>query len=100
MVCETALVHRGKTVAHLDARLTQHGVLVAAANGHYAVFKAAGVTPRPPQPGAPGRADAAVQRRVPSQVPPSTAARPTPCHTDSGSPSSVTANSTPKIGTQ
>ncbi len=38
--------------------------------------------------------------RVPSQVPPSTAASPTPCHTVSGSPSSSTANSTPKIGTQ
>lgn len=46
------------------------------------------------------RAGAAQWLRVPSQVPPSTAASPTPCHTVSGSPSSSTANSTPKIGTQ
>ena len=38
--------------------------------------------------------------RVPSQVPDSTAARPTPCHTVGGSPGSSTANSMPKIGTQ
>lgn len=38
--------------------------------------------------------------RVPNQVPPSTAARPTACQTDNGSPSTATANSTPKIGTQ
>jgi acyl-CoA thioesterase len=53
VVCETTLVNRGKAVANLESRLTQHGVLVAAANGHYAIFKAPGVTPRPPQPGAP-----------------------------------------------
>ena len=53
VACETTLVNRGKMVAHLESRLTQHGVLVAAANGHYAIFKAPGVTPRPPQPGAP-----------------------------------------------
>lgn len=50
VVCETTLVNRGKTVAHLESRITQHGVLVAAANGNYAIFKAAGVAPRPPQP--------------------------------------------------
>ena len=38
--------------------------------------------------------------RVPNQVPPSTIASPSKCHTVSGSPSSSTANATPNIGTQ
>jgi acyl-CoA thioesterase len=46
--CTTTLVNRGKTVANLDARVLQHGVLVAQANGNYAIFKA-----RPPTPDAP-----------------------------------------------
>lgn len=42
VVCETELLHRGKTVANLDSRLFVDGTLVAQANGHYAIFR-----PRP-----------------------------------------------------
>lgn len=40
--CETALVNRGKTIANLESRIYLGEVLVAQANGNYAIFK-----PRP-----------------------------------------------------
>jgi acyl-CoA thioesterase len=43
--CVTTLVNRGKTIANLESRVFLGGVLVAQANGNYAIF-----TPRrPPQ---------------------------------------------------
>lgn len=36
--CEGEVVHRGRTVANLDARVYLGRVLVATANGHYAIF--------------------------------------------------------------
>lgn len=39
LTCRTTLVNRGKTVANLDARLYLGEVLVAQANGNYAIFK-------------------------------------------------------------
>jgi acyl-CoA thioesterase len=39
VVCRTELVNRGRTVANLDARLHVDGVLVAQANGNYAIFR-------------------------------------------------------------
>lgn len=38
LVCTTELVHRGKSVANLESRVTLDDRLVAAANGNYAVF--------------------------------------------------------------
>ena len=38
LVCTTTLVNRGKTVANLESRLHVDGVLVAQANGNYAIF--------------------------------------------------------------
>lgn len=37
--CSTELVNRGKSVANLEARLYLDEVLVAQANGNYAIFK-------------------------------------------------------------
>ncbi|MBL8383620.1 MAG: PaaI family thioesterase [Burkholderiales bacterium] len=45
LVCTTELVNRGKTVANLEARVTVDDVVVARANGNYAIF-------RPSRPGA------------------------------------------------
>lgn len=39
VTCVTELVNRGKTVANLDARVMVEGVLVARANGNYAIFR-------------------------------------------------------------
>lgn len=36
--CTTELVSRGRSVAHLESRLFAAGVLVATANGNYAIF--------------------------------------------------------------
>jgi len=38
VTCTTELVNRGKNVAHLESRLVVAGVLVATANGNYAIF--------------------------------------------------------------
>lgn len=43
IVCTSTLVNRGRTVANLESRLLVGDVLVATANGHYAIF-----TPRRP----------------------------------------------------
>jgi len=41
--CATTVINRGRSVANLEARITSDGVLVAQANGNYAIF-----TPRSP----------------------------------------------------
>ena len=38
LVCETTTVNRGKTVANLESRVYLGSVLVAQANGNYAIF--------------------------------------------------------------
>ena len=37
--CKTELVNRGKTVANLESRIYLGTVLVAQANGNYAIFR-------------------------------------------------------------
>ena len=44
LVCRTEVINRGKTVANLESRVWQGDVLVAQANGNYAIF-----SPRAPQ---------------------------------------------------
>lgn len=39
VVCKTELVNRGKSVANLESRLYVEQVLVAQANGNYAIFR-------------------------------------------------------------
>ena len=39
IICKTELVNRGKTVANLESRLYVEQVLVAQANGNYAIFR-------------------------------------------------------------
>lgn len=41
--CATTVINRGRSVANLEARITSDDVLVAQANGNYAIF-----TPRSP----------------------------------------------------
>ena len=38
LVCDSTLVHRGRSLAHLDSRLLLGDRLVATASGHFAVF--------------------------------------------------------------
>lgn len=38
LACTTEIVNRGKTVANLESRVFLEGVLVARANGNYAIF--------------------------------------------------------------
>lgn len=38
LTCVTTLVNRGKTIANLESRIHLGGVLVAQANGNYAIF--------------------------------------------------------------
>ena len=45
LVCRTELVNRGKRVANLESRLYLGELLVAQANGHFAIFKAAAAAP-------------------------------------------------------
>jgi acyl-CoA thioesterase len=40
LTCEAAVLHRGKRVANIDARLYQDGRLVSSANGNFAIFAA------------------------------------------------------------
>ena len=44
LVCRTEVINRGKTVANLESRVWQGDVLVAQANGNYAIF-----SPRSPK---------------------------------------------------
>ena len=39
LVCNTQVVNRGKTVANLESRIYLEKVLVAQANGNYAIFR-------------------------------------------------------------
>lgn len=40
LTCEAAVVHRGKRIANIEAKLYQHGRLVSSANGNFAIFPA------------------------------------------------------------
>ena len=40
LTCEAEVLHRGKRVANIDARLYQEGKLVSSANGNFAIFPA------------------------------------------------------------
>jgi acyl-CoA thioesterase len=40
LICEAAVLHRGKRVANIDAKLYQDGRLVSSANGNFAIFAA------------------------------------------------------------
>lgn len=42
LTCEAEVLHRGKRIANIDARLYQHGKLVSSANGNFATFPAPG----------------------------------------------------------
>lgn len=42
LVCDATVLHAGKRVGNIDARLTQNGRLVASANGNFAIFPAKG----------------------------------------------------------
>lgn len=40
LTCDATVIHRGKRVGNIDARLFQHDRLVASANGNFAIFPA------------------------------------------------------------
>lgn len=40
LTCEATIVHRGKRVANIEARLYQHDKLVSTANGNFVIFPA------------------------------------------------------------
>lgn len=40
LTCEASVVHRGKRIANIEARLYQHDRLVSSANGNFAIFPA------------------------------------------------------------
>jgi acyl-CoA thioesterase len=40
LTCEAQVLHRGKRVANIDAKLYQDGRLVSSANGNFAIFAA------------------------------------------------------------
>jgi acyl-CoA thioesterase len=40
LTCEAQVVHRGKRIANIDARLFQDGRMVCSANGNFAIFAA------------------------------------------------------------
>lgn len=40
LTCDAVVLHQGKRVANVDARLYQHGQLVSSANGNFAIFPA------------------------------------------------------------
>lgn len=40
LTCEAEVLHRGKRVANIDAKLYQNGRLVSSANGNFAIFPA------------------------------------------------------------
>ncbi len=42
LVCETSLVHRGRSLANLESRVWAAGRLIASANGNYAILPARG----------------------------------------------------------
>ncbi|MCM3418344.1 PaaI family thioesterase [Sphingopyxis alaskensis] len=40
LICQASVLHKGKRVANIDARLFQNDRLVASANGNFAIFPA------------------------------------------------------------
>ena len=40
LTCDAVVLHRGKRIANVEAKLYQHGRLVSSANGHFAIFAA------------------------------------------------------------
>lgn len=40
LTCEAEVLHRGKRVANIEAKLYQHGKLVSSANGNFVMFPA------------------------------------------------------------
>lgn len=40
LTCEAQVVHRGKRIANIDARLYQNDRMVSSANGNFAIFAA------------------------------------------------------------
>lgn len=40
LTCEATIIHRGKRVANIEARLYQHDKLVSSANGNFVIFPA------------------------------------------------------------
>jgi len=40
LICEAMVLHRGKRISNIDARLHQNDVLVGSANGNFAIFPA------------------------------------------------------------
>lgn len=40
LICDASVVHQGKRIANIDARLFQDDRLVASANGNFAIFPA------------------------------------------------------------
>lgn len=40
LTCEAVVLHRGKRIANVEAKLYQHGRLVSSANGNFAIFAA------------------------------------------------------------
>ena len=40
LICDATVLHRGKRIANIDARLFQHDRLVASANGNFVIFSA------------------------------------------------------------
>ncbi len=40
LTCEAEVLHQGKRIANMEARLFQHDRLVASANGNFAIFPA------------------------------------------------------------
>jgi acyl-CoA thioesterase len=40
LICDATVLHRGKRIANIDARLFQDDRLVASANGNFAIFPA------------------------------------------------------------
>lgn len=43
LTCEATVVHRGKRIANIEARLYQHDKLVSSANGSFVIFSAPSV---------------------------------------------------------
>ncbi len=47
LTCEAAVLHSGKRMANVEAKLYQDGRLVSSANGHFAIFAAPTQPPAP-----------------------------------------------------
>lgn len=40
LTCEAAVIHQGKRIANIEAKLYQHGKMVSSANGNFVIFDA------------------------------------------------------------